>query len=261
MLDRIMEMLGEIERRENVHIVYVCESGSRAWGFPSEDSDYDVRFIYVRPHDWYLSIDVERRRDVIEEPIVDELDVNGWDIRKALQLLAKSNPPLMEWLDSPIVYLERTPIAAMLREAVATFYSPKACFYHYYTIARNTTESKLRSEMVRHKSYFYALRPLLACRWIEADLGVVPIEFGTLVERVVDDAELREEIDRLLAWKRAGGEKDLGPGIPAISSFIERELARLGPVGEGISPTKATIDRLNDLFREAVRIVGDEGTA
>ncbi len=82
--------LAEIEAQENVRIVYACESGSRAWGFPSSDSDYDVRFIYLHPLEWYLSI--EKRRDVIERPITGVLDVNGWDLRKALQLFRKSNP-------------------------------------------------------------------------------------------------------------------------------------------------------------------------
>ena len=102
--------LAEIEARENVRIVYACESGSRAWGFPSSDSDYDVRFIYLHPLEWYLSI--VDKRDVIEDPITGQLDVNGWDLRKALQLFRKSNPPLFEWLNSPIVYLEKYSVAS-----------------------------------------------------------------------------------------------------------------------------------------------------
>jgi predicted nucleotidyltransferase len=100
----ILERLAAIEQTEAVRILYACESGSRAWGFASPDSDYDVRFPYVRPRDWYLSIDLERRRDVIERPIEGVLDINGWDLRKALQLMRKSNPPLFEWLHSPLVY-------------------------------------------------------------------------------------------------------------------------------------------------------------
>jgi len=109
--DRIVARLREIESAESVRILYACESGSRAWGFASTDSDYDVRFIYLRPVDWYLSIDLERRRDVIEYPIQDLLDINGWDLRKALRLLRRGNPPLVEWLGSPIVYLDRYAVA------------------------------------------------------------------------------------------------------------------------------------------------------
>ena len=105
MKSRILSHLREIETTENVRIVYACESGSRAWGFPSADSDYDVRFLYVHPLEWYLSVDV--KRDVIERPLQGGLDISGWDLKKALQLFRKSNPPLLEWLGSPIVYLEQ----------------------------------------------------------------------------------------------------------------------------------------------------------
>ena len=105
MKEIILAQLNEIEKNHDVVILYACESGSRAWGFPSADSDYDVRFIYLRPVKWYLS--VEEKRDVIEVPINEQLDINGWDLRKALQLFRKSNPPLMEGLGSPIVYLEK----------------------------------------------------------------------------------------------------------------------------------------------------------
>ena len=100
----VARRLRQIEAEEGVRIFYACESGSRAWGFPSKDSDYDVRFLYAHPRPWYLSIDVERKRDVIERPITDEIDLGGWDLRKALQLFRKSNPPLLEWLQSPIIY-------------------------------------------------------------------------------------------------------------------------------------------------------------
>src|SRR6056297_3590984 len=103
-LVEIQSRLEALEQQENIHIALAVESGSRAWGFASSDSDYDVRFVYLRPTNWYLSIDLERRRDVIEQPIIDEYDVGGWDLRKALQLLRKCNPPLLEWLNSPIVY-------------------------------------------------------------------------------------------------------------------------------------------------------------
>ena len=131
----IAAKLADIQVSEEVVILYACESGSRAWGFPSEDSDYDVRFIYVRPKDWYLSIDLETKRDVIERPISDELDIAGWDLRKALKLFYKSNPPLLEWLGSPIIYLEQFSTAEKLRELAKTFYSAKACMYHYLNMA------------------------------------------------------------------------------------------------------------------------------
>src|SRR5712692_7457134 len=129
----IKQVLHDIEVQEQVSILYACESGSRAWGFASHDSDYDVRFLYARTKAAYLRLDPPR--DVIERPIVDNLDVNGWDIFKALRLLRKSNPPLLEWLFSPIVYLEKSASINDLRAIARRFYSSNALYYHYKHMA------------------------------------------------------------------------------------------------------------------------------
>ena len=131
---RIISRLREIEGENTVKILYACESGSRAWGFPSSDSDYDVRFVYIRSVESYLS--VQKSRDVIEYPEIGKLDISGWDLQKALLLLRKSNPPLLEWLGSPIVYLEGYSIAAQMRELAAQYYSATASVYHYLHMAR-----------------------------------------------------------------------------------------------------------------------------
>ena len=166
MQDKIQTRLQDIEREEHVQIFYACEAGSRAWGFPSADSDYDVRFIYLHPRDWYLSVDLEYKRDVIERDIDGPLDVSGWDLRKALSLLLKGNPPLMEWLGSPIVYLERFTVADQMRDLMAQHYSPVASLYHYLHMARGNYRDYLKGPTVWVKKYFYVLRPLLAIRWI-----------------------------------------------------------------------------------------------
>ncbi len=119
----IQDELARIEGEEGVRIVYACESGSRAWGFPSRDSDYDARFLYIRPVEWYLSI--TEKRDVIERPISNMLDITGWDLRKALRLFRKSNPPLLEWLQSPTVYKETGSAAEALRSLSPLAFSPK----------------------------------------------------------------------------------------------------------------------------------------
>ena len=219
----VQQKLFEIERQENVCIFYACESGSRAWGFPSADSDYDVRFIYIHPRDWYLSI--EDRRDVIERPLVENMDLSGWEIRKALRLFRKSNPPLLEWLRSSIIYQEKFSVAHKLRGLMPTFYSPRNCFHHYLHMAEGNFREYLRGEKVRVKKYFYVLRPLLGCRWIEAGLGAVPMEFGMLVEKVASSAILKQEIFSLLKRKQSGQELDFEPRIPVISDFIESNLS------------------------------------
>ncbi len=144
MEQEIRSQLENIEAEEGVRILFACESGSRAWGFPSADSDYDVRFLYLHPPEWYLSIDLEKKRDVIERPINEQIDLSGWDLRKALGLLRKSNPPLLEWLGSPIIYWEKYSVAQQMRALTSTYYSPKACMYHYLHMARGNYREYLR---------------------------------------------------------------------------------------------------------------------
>ncbi len=245
----VHQALEELERVENLVVLLAVESGSRAWGFPSTDSDYDVRFIYIRRPEWYLSIDVEWQRDVIERPLRDEIDLSGWDIRKALRLFQKSNPPLMEWLQCPIVYLERFSLAARLRALLPEFYSPKASFFHYLHMAKGNIREYLKGDIVWRKKYFYVLRPLLAMRWIDQGLGPVPIEFQKLVEATVHDAKLRSTITELVAMKRTGAELDQGPRIPVISDFVESEMARLKQTVSDRPSPAPRVEGLNALFR------------
>ena len=245
-----------IEREQNVRVLYACESGSRAWGFESSDSDYDVRFIYVRARDWYLAIDVESRRDVIELPINDDLDINGWDVRKAFQLLRKTNPPLIEWLLSPIVYLESGWFAERMRKVIPDIYNFTSARYHYYHMAARTFREYLRGETVIRKKYLYALRPLLAVNWIENGLGVVPTEFHRLVAKTVSDSRLHSEIAELLRLKRSGQELDRGAPFPAIQKYVEFEIDRHSQFAKIQTDPTCDIERLNAMFRDVVREFG-----
>ena len=163
---RIFGRLDTIENENQISILYACESGSRAWGFASMDSDYDVRFIYVRPREWYLSIDLETRRDVVETPVDETWDINGWDLRKALQLYRKTNSQLYQWLFSPIVYLEKTSLAQTLRDLSQEFYNFTSAAYYYRSMAKRNFREYLRADVVPYKKYLYVVRPLMAARWI-----------------------------------------------------------------------------------------------
>ncbi|MDN3511806.1 MAG: nucleotidyltransferase domain-containing protein [Candidatus Jettenia sp.] len=241
----IQARLQRLEQEEGVCIFYACESGSRAWGFPSANSDYDVRFLYIHPKNWYLSID--EKRDVIERPVNDLIDLSGWDIRKALRLFRKSNPPLLEWLNSPIIYQHRLDIVDKIKALMPEYYSPKSCLYHYLHMAEGNFREYLKGEIVWVKKYFYVLRPILACKWIEAGYGVVPMEFEVLVDRIITSRELKEAIRGLLERKKEGQELDKGPKIPPISEFIEVELERLlgkKPDGNSFRPNTEKLDEL-----------------
>lgn len=242
----VQQELRRIELAHDVRVLYACESGSRAWGFASRDSDYDVRFIYVHSRDWYLSI--EDRRDVIEEPVREGLDLSGWELRKALRLLRKSNPPLLEWLKSPVVYAWDEAFVADFKELADAYYSPARGFQHYLHMALGNAREYLKHDLVWTKKYLYVLRPLLACRWIERNMGQVPMRFDELVEGVVEDANLRAAIANLLARKRAGDELGRAPKDPVLSAYIDRELALLGhpePSNEPVPDSQA----LNRFFQ------------
>ncbi|WP_395305143.1 DNA polymerase beta superfamily protein [Enterobacter sp. ECC-019] len=224
MRERVRGQLHDIEQRYNVRVLYACESGSRGWGFASPDSDYDVRFLYVHRPEWYLR--VEPQRDVIELPIDDELDVCGWEWRKALGLLKGANPTLIEWLDSPVVYQEDETVLAELRALIPACFSPLRARWHYFSMARKNFRAYLQGETVRLKKYFYVLRPLLAAQWVEAGKGVPPMRFAELLAGSELSATLRAEIDALLEIKQRAGEAEYGPKRPLLHAFLKSELAR-----------------------------------
>ncbi|SRR6266568_349094 len=253
MQKEILENLIQIEQEHNVRILYAVESGSRAWGFASMDSDYDVRFIYLHPVEWYLSI--RKRRDVIECPISGDLDISGWDLPKALGLFSKSNPPLLEWLGSPQVYLDRFGLAERLRELMSVYYSPKRCMLHYLHMARGNFREYLKGEAVRIKKYFYVLRPVLACLWIEKYNIMPPTEFSELYKDAGLSLSLSSEIDRLLARKMAGDELDLEPKIEVINSFLEQQIEHCSTFVEEMQIADVDEEVLDELFLEMLGMV------
>ena len=249
--DEIQRRLKRAEQEHQVRILYAIESGSRAWGFHSPDSDYDVRFIYVHPQDCYLTIDVEDRRDVIEYPIVDEIDINGWDLRKALRLQAKSNPAIVEWLHSPIIYQDNSLYSGQARALLMAHYHQPKGFYHYRNTAKSNFQQFLRGDMVKLKKYLYVLRPLLAVRWLQQYGGVAPIEFDRL-RQVLDDAVVQQAIDDLLVQKRQHSEAEKQPPVPVLQAWIIAELARLEVVSPDTTLDPVAMTDLNVLFKQVL---------
>ncbi len=249
----IMTRLARTEREQGVRIVLAVESGSRAWGFHSPNSDYDVRFIYTRPADWYLAVDLEERRDVIEYPIVDDIDLNGWDLRKALRLFWKSNPAFIEWIQSPIKYMEHGQFGAGARALLDDVYCVERGIYHYRSMAKTNYRGYLRADMVPLKKYFYVLRPLLAVRWLERYGTAAPIEFGKLLHLIEDRPELLDAIDELLRKKREAPEMGLSHQVPSIHRFVEDELARLEAIMPQRGDRSTPLPMLNALFHAVLR--------
>lgn len=254
MKERILEEIKRLEEQHDIKICYVVESGSRAWGFPSKDSDYDVRFIYVHRQEWYLSID--EKRDVIELPINDLLDMNGWELRKALKLFRKSNPPLMEWLHSGIVYYQAFSLVDKMKAIQEKVFLPQSALYHYLNMAKGNYRDYLQGEQVKIKKYFYVLRPILACMWIEKYNSVPPILFQNLIEDLLDEGEIKRNVLTLLNRKMSGEELSLEQKLPIINDFIEKEIFRLEEYTKLLKVSKDNITPLLDqLFREVLEEV------
>lgn len=220
-----------------------------SWGFASPDSDYDVRILYVHQPEWYLR--VHAQRDVIERPIDDELDVCGWEWRKTLGLLQGANPTLIEWLDSPVVYLEDEMQIAALRAQVPVWFSPGRARWHYYSMARKNFCGYLQGSEVRLKKYFYVLRPLLAVRW-----GMPPMRFDALMGGLALPSTLLDEIAALLTIKQRAGEAEYGPRRPAIHAFIEAELRRGETPPSLPADPRADVAALDALLYQAVMTQG-----
>lgn len=239
----ILRKLAAVEAEHDVRVLYACESGSRGWGFASPDSDYDVRFIFVRPAREYLRI--TPMRDVIEEVPGPVFDVNGWDLRKALQLLAKGNATLIEWLSSPVVYRQDDAFVQRLREAAAAVYQPIRSFHHYAAMGRGNFREYLQGEQVRAKKYLYVLRPLLAAKWVLQRDDAPPMAFEQLVQALVTDPAVQRDIDELLVVKRRSGEQEWLPARPVLNTYLEQLMAELDQAQPAIGqPDMRALDEL-----------------
>ncbi|KOS06465.1 nucleotidyltransferase [Flavobacterium akiainvivens] len=212
----ILNKLSEIEKQHNITILHAVESGSRAWGFASPDSDYDIRFIYKRPAVEYLSL--WEKPDVIEFMTAEDLDGSGWDINKTLQLLAKSNGALLEWLFPPVTYYTNPEFLAQMQDFAAQCFSPVATLHHYLGTTKNFMEV-CDAEHVKLKSYFYALRSALAGKWIIDHNTIPPVAFAQLLP--LAPHEVQQKAQQLLAIKAGQDEKYLHPREAVITNFLK----------------------------------------
>ncbi|SOD12756.1 DNA polymerase beta superfamily protein [Pedobacter xixiisoli] len=193
----IINKLKEIEITNNIKILFACESGSRGWEFPSPDSDYDVRFIYVGPLNFYLS--VLEKDDHLGFPINDELDIYGWDLRKVLKLIKKSNTTPFEWLQSPIVYSEQENFKNDLWQLCQSYFYRKTNINHYLGIAHGALATIVNEDEIKIKKLFYVLRPLLSAKWCLDKETIAPMTIGPLLTLMPEN--LKVMVEELIALK------------------------------------------------------------
>ena len=242
----IQELLDRLEKQHEIRIPYACESGSRAWGFASPDSDYDIRFIFIRPEKSYIS--VHEGIESLDLPLEGDLDAGGWDVRKAAKLLGRSNGALVEWLHSPLVYRCDSGFRERWQCAARTVFSPRLASDHYLGLAKQMVFGKLDADSVRAKDYLYALRAVLCARWIIDGKGIPPVEFARLIPTVAD--EVRDLIPGLLEHKARTVESERMPRIPTLDSFF-REMLVLNPE---LPRGEARPEVLDRLLRSEIRM-------
>lgn len=251
MQQEILQQIQDIETRLNVRVLYACESGSRAWGFPSTDSDYDVRFIYAHTVDAYLCIDDVKEQ--IDLPVNELLDVNGWDIRKALKLFRSSNATLYEWLQSPIVYKTEGCFAAEAKFMMPQYFSLKDGLHHYMGMTKKAY-SALEGDEIRLKKYFYCLRALLSAMWIIQKRELPPMEFGKL-RGLVAYAAWNNEINELLHKKAEANESTMIKAVPVLQAFIDEHIEACNRAAAAIPMHRGNDEMLNELFKRVLHEV------
>lgn len=263
MKKHIRNVLQQIENDYDVKILYACEAGSRAWGISSNESDYDIRFIYIHRKEWYLSIDPPK--DVIEIPKHDHLsiplnpllDVSGWDMVKTLKLFRKSNPPLLEWLSSPIIYYDGNDFKAKMNSIEPIVFSPGSCIYHYVNMAKKNHKLFLSGERVKVKKYFYVIKPILAALWIAKYNKVPPVLLQDLVDDLLIGSHIQAEIQQLMQRKIAGDKEEQKNEL--LLQFIEENYIKLETYAKTIiNHIEDPTPQLNSFFQETLNEVWKE---
>ncbi|XOV66321.1 MAG: DNA polymerase beta superfamily protein [Fluviicola sp.] len=247
MKNKILQKLKEVEREHNVCVLFAVESGSRAWGFASPDSDYDIRFVYVRPKEAYLSL--WESRDTIQFMTEDDLDGSGWDLRKATKLLAKTNASFLGWLFSPIVYLDREDTLEEMKQLARENFNPVAGFYHYHSMNKGFDEL-LDTEDMTLKSYFYAIRTALCANWIVLNESVPPVAFRELYSLVSEgEAQL---LDALIMVKAEAKEKHKISVDPKLIALAKRVVLENNEKQNEVGSRKVDVKAFDSFFIKQV---------
>jgi len=249
MRQTIIQELDKIEKRHAVKIILASESGSRAWGFPSSDSDYDVRFIYVNRPEWYMTIG--NKKDVIELPVDEVLDINGWDLKKALQLMKKSSVPLMEWLSSPIQYRTLPHLLQYLTALSQRAFMPETACHHYLSMARKYAKALDNDKNAKLKTIMYAVRALLCCEWIIRHRSHPPMHISDVFAGIEVASMFKDEVNTLIGIKKKHPETYKAARPEAIERYISEKIAML-PEKIPKNPERPSLDVFDDVFLSIV---------
>lgn len=249
MTPKILEKLKEVEEKYGIEILFAVESGSRAWGFASPDSDYDIRFIYRHKKEWYLS--PWDKDETITFMTEDDLDGSGWDLRKTFHLLLKSNAALLSWFYSPIVYLKNEKFYGLFKSLAEECFSPIAVSYHYLSMSKKYLDA-CRNDEVKLKSYFYCLRTALTAKWIVEKGTVPPVLFSELL--VLTDDATRMKIEYLIALKATKGESYDHPNDWELFGWLEDMIRENEERSKSLKSGNADKSKMENVFREILSL-------
>lgn len=257
---KISDRLKEIEREHDCRVLFAAESGSRAWGFPSPDSDYDARFIYTHSLEWHLQIG--KKKDTIEKMLPDDLDISGWELLKTLQLFHGCNLALFEWLGSPIVYLENDTFTTQLRELIPACFNARKALHHYLSLAHKVFDTEISNKTdVKVKKLFYVLRPLLCSRWILENRTMPPTKIQDVLRGGVAEDSVVEWVLEMIEHKHTAEERHLVNVSQRYLRWIEQTLKTCDESAESVAPPALppTQEPLNVLLRETISVGNHSG--
>ncbi|MCU0351608.1 MAG: nucleotidyltransferase domain-containing protein [Flavobacterium sp.] len=247
MKNKIIEYLRQIESEKEIKILLACETGSRAWGFPSPDSDYDIRFIYKHELNWYLSLN--DKKDTIERMYENnDFDLSGWDLKKSLNLLWKSNPPLLERIQSPIVYISDSAFLSEINDLAQSTYSKIATMHHYLSMSKKMYSEVKDNPTIKLKKLFYALRTSIACKWIIEREEIPPIVFQKMLEELDIEDSVRQKIYELIDLKSTKNEDYLHLKEIEINRFIEKCIQNAERAANSLPANKGKVEDLDSFF-------------
>ncbi|MCV6629122.1 MAG: nucleotidyltransferase domain-containing protein [Flavobacteriaceae bacterium] len=248
MKQKIKEKLQQLEQEKQIEILFAVESGSRAWGFASPDSDYDIRFVYKHSQDWYLNL--WEQTDTIQFMTAEDLDGVGWDVRKALRLLAKSNASFTGWLFSPIVYRADHDFLNAIKNLANANFNPVSGFYHFHSMSKNF-ETTLGSEKMTLKRFFYAIRTALCAHWIYKNETIPPVLFKEMYS-LIDD-RYHSKLDALIALKSKRIEKSNDPVEADLIHLVKHLVNENNSVKDTLANRKSNPADFNSLFLKTLK--------
>jgi predicted nucleotidyltransferase len=244
--------LAGLTTQYDCRILFAGESGSRAWGLSSPDSDYDVRFIYAHYAKWYLSI--EDHRETIETVFPDDIDFAGYELRKALRLFSACNIPINEQIQSPVLYGGDPVFLEKFQSLIPLYFNKKRALFHYVNIASQTMSQAVKGLSVGLHRFFYIVRPLLACEWIEAHDSMPPTEFQKLLEEDFLPLPSMNEVTDMMQRKAVAVERETVMLSKTLLYWLTESLKKHQESLQILPSVNSTVslEPLNELFRNSI---------